>query len=138
MSDVITSELYAKKILKKRLMFFSYYTAEDKYDDRLGKYFGYYENNQNGNDRLHFYDLGICWEQKNKNTTIFYKNIKSHRLEDGKSSLALLIDLNDGSTTRLPVKGRRDKFVDSLQVHTFLGSVLGRVYKVNEIADGNT
>ena len=132
MSDIITTELYAKKILKKRLMFFNYYNAEDKYDDRLGKYFGYYENNQNGDDCLYFYDLGICWKQNNKDIIIFYKNIKSHRLEDGKASLALLIDLDDGSTIRLPVKGKRDKFVESLQMHTFFGSILGRVYKINE------
>lgn len=123
--DPFTVELFINKILKRRLLqsfpgsYFINNNEELNSHPILGKYYGYYENNSNGDERINFYEEGIIFNEKT-DIHIKYSDIVEIALENGKHSLALILILKSGEAVRLPTKHINGKFMSVFVVDAFL------------------
>jgi hypothetical protein len=103
-------------------------TAEDEpitklVDGRLGESIGTYSNPDSESAVIGIFGNGLAWRQDDHLVEVSFIEISNIELPNGKESDGLLLNMRDGRVFRLPVKGRRGRFFDSMEMLRFLDRV---------------
>lgn len=91
---------------------------------RLGKAIGCYRNPGPEGEVIGFFADGLAWFEDGRSVAIRFADVSEVTLPSGKESEGLLLKMQDGKELRLPVKGQRGRFFDSMEMLRFLDRVL--------------
>jgi hypothetical protein len=94
-------------------------------EEGLGEPIGCYQNPGEENDVIGIFTDGVAWSDKGHTSKVRFANIAEVTLPGGKESEGLLLRAHDGTNFHLPVRGRRGRFYDSLELLRFFDRVIG-------------
>lgn len=91
---------------------------------RLGKPIGCYRNPGPDGEVIGILADGLLWHEGGRLVELRYADVSEVKLPSGGVSEGLLLHTQDGKQFRLPVKGQRGRFFDSLEMLRFLDRVM--------------
>jgi hypothetical protein len=92
-------------------------------DGRLGEPIGCYRNPEPEGEVIGIFADGLAWYEGGRSVELRFADVSEVNLPSGKESEGLLVNMQDGRQLRLPVKGRRGRFFDSMEMLRFLDRV---------------
>ncbi|WP_421694494.1 hypothetical protein [Aestuariivirga sp.] len=98
-------------------------------NEHLGQAIGSYHNPGPTGEVVKVYCNGISWKADDNLVKVRFAELTKIEVPIGKESEALLLTLNDGQRLVMPVKGRRCRFLDSMEMLRFLNRVVGDLQK---------
>lgn len=93
-------------------------------DGRLGEPIGCYRNPGPEGEVIGIFADGLAWYEGGRSVELRFTDVLEVTLPSGKESEGLLLHMQDGKQFRLPVKGRRGRFFDSMEMLRFLDRVM--------------
>ena len=109
----------------------NYQKAEQAYDwpvtlpaSHLGGPIGYYRNSGVDGEVIGIFANGLAWIEGAHSVELLFTDIAEVTLPSGKESEGLLLKMRNDGQLKLPVKGQRGKFFDSMEMLRFLDRVM--------------
>lgn len=93
-------------------------------DGRLGEPIGCYRNPGPEGEVIGIFADGLVWYEGDRSVELRFTDVTEVMLPSGKESEGLLLNMQDGKQLRLPVKGQRGRFFDSMEMLRFLDRVM--------------
>lgn len=91
---------------------------------RLGEPIGCYRNPEPEDDVIGIFADGLAWHEGGHSVELRFSDVSKVTLISGKESEGLLLNMQDGKQLRLPVRGQRGRFFDSMEMLRFLDRVM--------------
>jgi len=91
---------------------------------QLGQPIGCYRNPGPEGEVIGIFADGLVWYEGGQSIELRFAEVSKVTLPSGKESEGLLLDMQDGKQLRLPVKGQRGHFFDSMEMLRFLDRVM--------------
>lgn len=94
-------------------------------NEHLGEAIGCYRNSpEHGSDLVGVFSNGVAWLDHDRKNELRFVEIAEVTLPSKKESEGLLLRTQDGRELFLPIRGRRGRFFDSLEVLRFFDRVI--------------
>lgn len=93
-------------------------------DGRLGEPIGCYRNPGPEGEVIGIFADGLAWDEGGRLVKLRFTDLSQVTLPSGKESEGLLLKMQDGKELQLPVKGKRGRFFDSMEMLRFLDRVM--------------
>jgi hypothetical protein len=93
-----------------------------------GGLLGRYRNTETDVDALWFYETAVIWLSSDAVVEIPFKEIERVELPAEKESEGLILKMRGGRDIPLPVRGKRGRFFDSMEVLRFFDRVLADLH----------
>ncbi|GAA4337996.1 hypothetical protein GCM10023165_16420 [Variovorax defluvii] len=93
-------------------------------DVRLGDLIGCYQNPGPEGETIGIFADGLAWNEGGRLIELSFADVQEGSLPSEKASEGVLLTMRDGKQFRLPVRGQRGRFFDSMEMLRFLDRVI--------------